>query len=238
MRHYELVTILSPMLSQDQAAEAWGQISDFITNRTGEIFQEQTWGTRRLAYPIHRGTHHFLEGNYRLTRFSTETPFNQALETFLRLDERVLRSLVVLIPEPAILPDPVSAAPAAAPARAPATEVEAEAEATPAPAEASEETAEAVAETSESASSAADTPVAEAAEPEAEAPAVEVTAEPVAEAEAEAPAAEAAAEPVAAAETEVDVAEPSPVVEAEASAEETPAAEVGDSAPEAEQPQA
>ena len=176
MRHYELVTILSPMLSQDQAAEAWGQISDFITNRTGEIFQEQTWGTRRLAYPIHRGTHHFLEGNYRLTRFSTETPFNQALETFLRLDERVLRSLVVSISEPAILPDPVSAAPAAAPARAPATEVEAEA--TPAPAEASEETAEAATETTESAPDAADTPVAEAAEPEAEAPAAEAAAEP------------------------------------------------------------
>jgi small subunit ribosomal protein S6 len=165
------------MLSQDQAAEAWGQISDFITNRTGEIFQEQTWGTRRLAYPIHRGTHHFLEGNYRLTRFSTETPFNQALETFLRLDERVLRSLVVSIPEPAILPDPVSATPAAAPARAPV------ADAPLAPAEASEETAEAAAETPESASSATDTPVAEAAEPEAEAPAAEAAAEPVAEAE-------------------------------------------------------
>ena len=217
MRHYELVTILSPMLSQDQAAEAWGQISDFITNRTGEIFQEQTWGTRRLAYPIHRGTHHFLEGNYRLTRFSTETPFNQALETFLRLDERVLRSLVVSIPEPAILPDPVSATPAAAPARAPV------ADAPLAPAEASEETAEAAAETPESASSATDTPVAEAAEPEAEAPAAEAAAE------AELPRLRLKSQQKPITEllkpqpsrlprlkTEVDVAEPSPVVEVEA----------------------
>ena len=92
MRHYELVTILSPMLSLDQANEAWGQITNFITSRQGEIIQEQPWGTRRLAYPIHRGAHHFLEGNYRLARFSVERPFNQALETFLRLDERVLRS--------------------------------------------------------------------------------------------------------------------------------------------------
>ena len=198
MRHYELVTILSPMLSQDQAIEAWGQISAFITNRNGEIFQEQTWGTRRLAYPIHRGTHHFLEGNYRLTRFSTERPFNQALETFLRLDERVLRSLVVSIPEPGILPDPVSAAPAApaatpaatAEATAPAAETAAETpEAATAPA--AEATADAETTTADAAATAeapdaADTPVdpieaADAAEPiaEAEPPAPDTpTAEP------------------------------------------------------------
>ncbi len=131
MRHYELVTILSPMLSQDQAAEAWSQISAFITSRNGEIFQEQPWGTRRLAYPIHRGNHHFLEGNYRLIRFSTERPFNQALETFLRVDERVLRSLVVSIPEPTVIPDATAATgAAAAPAAAPP--VAAVPEATPA----------------------------------------------------------------------------------------------------------
>ena len=114
MRHYELVTILSPILSQDQAVEAWDQISNFITTRNGEVTQEQTWGTRRLAYAIQRGTHHFLEGNYRLTRFSTEAPFNQALETFLRLDERVLRSLLVTVKEGGPIPEPVR--PVAAPA--------------------------------------------------------------------------------------------------------------------------
>ncbi len=115
MRHYELVTILSPMLSQDQSSEAWAQINAFITNRNGDIFQEQPWGTRRLAYPIHRGTHHFLEGNYRLIRFSTETPFNQALENFLRMDERVLRSLVIALPGRELLPDPAAARQAPAP---------------------------------------------------------------------------------------------------------------------------
>ena len=95
MRHYELVTILSPMLNQTEATEAWGQIKDFITNREGEIVREQSWGTRRLAYPIRQGSYNFLEGNYYLTNFSTDTPFNIELETFLRLDERVLRSMVI-----------------------------------------------------------------------------------------------------------------------------------------------
>lgn len=109
MRHYELVTILSPMLNQDQAAEAWGRIKDFITNREGEIVREHSWGTRRLAYPIRKGSYNFLEGSYYLTQFSTERSFNRELETFLRLDERVLRSLVVATGPPS--PAPVAVSP-------------------------------------------------------------------------------------------------------------------------------
>ena len=111
MRHYELVTILSPMLNQTEATEAWGQIKDFITNREGEIVREQSWGTRRLAYPIRQGSYNFLEGNYYLTNFSTDTPFNIELETFLRLDERVLRSMVIAgdpPPPPPPTPEPVA----------------------------------------------------------------------------------------------------------------------------------
>ena len=110
MRHYELVTILSPMLNQDESAEAWNGIKGFITNRDAEIVREQMWGTRRLAYAIHKGPHHFLEGNYFLAQFSTEAFFNQELETFLRLDERVLRSLVVATGPPAAIVEPVVAA--------------------------------------------------------------------------------------------------------------------------------
>ena len=112
MRHYELVTILSPMLNQTEATEAWGQIKDFITNREGEIVREQSWGTRRLAYPIRQGSYNFLEGNYYLTNFSTDTPFNIELETFLRLDERVLRSMVIAgdpPPPPPPTPEPAAA---------------------------------------------------------------------------------------------------------------------------------
>ena len=111
MRHYELVTILSPMLNQTEATEAWGQIKDFITNREGEIVREQSWGTRRLAYPIRQGSYNFLEGNYYLTNFSTDTPFNIELETFLRLDERVLRSMVIAgdpPPPPPPTPEPAA----------------------------------------------------------------------------------------------------------------------------------
>ena len=94
MRHYELVVVLTPMISPDEASQAWERIKGFITNREADIVHEERWGTRRLAYPVKKGQYQFLEGNYHLTRFATEGSFNRELENFLRLDDNVLRSLV------------------------------------------------------------------------------------------------------------------------------------------------
>ena len=113
MRHYELVVVLSPMLNQEQLTETWGKIKGFITTRNAEISHEEQWGTRRLAYPIRKGQHRFLEGSYHLTRFATERAFNIELENFLKVDDEVLRSLVTTT-----LPEEELAAQAAAAARA------------------------------------------------------------------------------------------------------------------------
>ena len=115
MRHYELVTILSPMLNQDEASATWDEIKAFISNRDGEITAEQVWGTRRLAYPIRKGNYNFLEGSYYLSSFTVENAFNRELENYLRLDERVLRSLVVRCEGP--LPDRPAPGPLTAPSR-------------------------------------------------------------------------------------------------------------------------
>ena len=220
MRTYELVTILSPTLNQAQAAEAWGRIKEFITTREAEITREQTWGTRRLAYPIRKGSINFLEGSYYLTQFATERPFNFDLELFLNRDERVLRSLVTVADPDAPLAQPGMAA-AAARAAAVAAEAAAAAAVEVAEAAPAETPTEEVAdgETAVVAEQVGEEPVAEAeptavAEPEI-APAVE---EPVAET-AEEPVAEVTAEPVAEAET---VGEAEPESEPESPADEEP----------------
>ena len=115
MRHYELVTILSPMLNQDDASATWDEIKTFITNREGEITAEQTWGTRRLAYPIRKGNYNFLEGAYYLSTFTAENPFNRELENYLRLHDNVLRSLVIRCDGP--LADKPAPGPLTAPSR-------------------------------------------------------------------------------------------------------------------------
>ena len=115
MRHYELVTILSPMLNQDEASAKWDEIKSFIVNREGEITAEQIWGTRRLAYPIRKGNYNFLEGSYYLSTFTVDNSFNRELENYLRLDEQVLRTLIVNCDGP--LPDKPPPGPLTAPSR-------------------------------------------------------------------------------------------------------------------------
>ena len=196
MRHYELVTILSPMLNQDDATAIWDEIKSFITNREGEITAEQTWGTRRLAYPIRKGNYNFLEGAYYLSSFTVDSPFNRDLENYLRLHDNVLRALVTRCdgpledkpaPGPLTAPSryippgrgrrndgggPIPEAPAPAAERAPASPPAGDAAATPAPA--SPEDGAPVAETP--------APAAEASAPAVEAPApVAETSAPAAE---------------------------------------------------------
>ncbi|MDA0733546.1 MAG: 30S ribosomal protein S6 [Chloroflexi bacterium] len=170
MRTYELVTIFSPMLDQEQAAEAWGRVKDFITSRDAEITREQSWGTRRLAYPIRKGSINFLEGSYYLTQFATERPFNFDLETFLRRDERVLRSLVTVADPDAPIAQPGMAAAAA---RAAAVEAAAAAEVAAAAAAEADAIAAAEAEPATEESVAEAEPIAEA-EPAVEEPVAEV----------------------------------------------------------------
>ena len=95
MRHYELVVVLSPVLSQEDASGVWDRIKELINQHGGDISQEEQWGMRRLAYPIRRGGQTFLEGNYLLTRFSTDTVVPIELEAHLKLSQEVLRSLTV-----------------------------------------------------------------------------------------------------------------------------------------------
>ena len=232
MRHYEVMVVLSPMISPDEASQAWERIKGFITNREADIVHEERWGTRRLAYPVKKGQYQFLEGNYHLTRFTTEASFNIELENYLKLDELVLRSLVITTlseeelaahtaptraPRPPRAPAgmPPAGAPQAGAQAAPAGSPAADAPAPDAPASDAPEAAPA----SEASAEVAETPVAEAV---VEAPA----------ADAPAPAPE-TTEPTPAAEAPAEVAE-IPVAEAAA---EAPAPETTEPAPAAEEPQ-
>ena len=180
MRHYELVVVLSPMINPGQVTEAWDRIKGFITGRQADINHEERWGTRRLAYPIRKGQYQFLEGNYHITRFSTEQPFNRELETFLRLDDYVLRSMVTTtLPEDelaaqiaaqtrAVRAPPPRPAPAVAPAEgtppAAGTDTAPSTDAVAVPIVAAEESAgESTAETSAAPAAVAEEPAAEAA---------------------------------------------------------------------------
>ena len=209
------------MLNQEQQTDAWGRIKNFINTRNADITYEEQWGTRRLAYPIRKGSHQFLEGSYHLTRFSVETPINRELHTFLRLDDQVLRSLVVTALPPGIEPETPAQKRAAAAVVAAAAAAAAEARAAAAAADLA-----ANPPSEELAADGADTEV-----PTAEAPAAEPEAVDAEEPAAGAPPVEpetAAEDPVAEAPTaEPEAVDEAPEAVVEAVAEPEEEAETG-----------
>ena len=91
LHRYELVTILSPQLGDEEVPAAVDRINNFVVSRGGEIQDVDNWGRRRLAYPIQR----FNEGNYVVTQLSLDAPRAAELDANLRISEDVIRHLLV-----------------------------------------------------------------------------------------------------------------------------------------------
>ena len=88
---YETVFILTPVLSEDQTKEAVTKFKDLVKKGRGKIRHEESWGMRKLAYPIQKKS----SGFYHLIEFESETTLIDKLETEYRRDERVIRFLTV-----------------------------------------------------------------------------------------------------------------------------------------------
>lgn len=98
MQQYEIVIVLTPLLSLEVAAEAIAKYSKVLTDGGAEIVQEDNWGLRKLAYPIQKKT----TGYYHLTEFKAPGDLINKLEIELRRDERVLRFLTIALDKHAV----------------------------------------------------------------------------------------------------------------------------------------
>lgn len=90
---YETVFILTPVLSEDQTKEAVKKFKDLIKAGNGKVHHEESWGMRKLAYPIQKKS----TGFYHLIEFESEPTLVAKLETEYRRDERVIRFLTIVM---------------------------------------------------------------------------------------------------------------------------------------------
>jgi len=94
MRTYELAIVADPRLSDEDFVSLVDEYKQLITSRGGEVVREESWGKKKLAYPIRKLT----EGRYVFLYLQME-PATAALipEVELRLgqNDRVLRFLTV-----------------------------------------------------------------------------------------------------------------------------------------------
>lgn len=91
MRNYEGVFIINPELNADTTKATVTQVQDLISKNGGRVEGLQEWGRRRLAYKIGKKN----EGHYVLLNFQIDPKQTKKLEQSLRLNDQILRYLLV-----------------------------------------------------------------------------------------------------------------------------------------------
>jgi small subunit ribosomal protein S6 len=94
-RHYELMIILAPDLEERTIAPSLEQFLSVIRNSGGTVEKVDVWGRRRLAYEIDKN----FEGIYAVVDLSAEPAATMELDRQLNLNESVLRTKVLRIPD-------------------------------------------------------------------------------------------------------------------------------------------
>jgi len=95
MQHYETIFILTPVLTEEQVKTAIKKYVDFLKKNKANIVHEESWGLRKLAYPIQKKDN----GYYYIIEFKSESSFINTLETEFKRDTNILRYLTVKLNE-------------------------------------------------------------------------------------------------------------------------------------------
>jgi small subunit ribosomal protein S6 len=92
MRLYEVVYILDPALDEGAVTAKLEKFHALATADGGEVSAVDHWGTRQLAYPIKRQS----TGYYVVSQFTASVSALPEFERLLKLDDEVLRYLLVI----------------------------------------------------------------------------------------------------------------------------------------------
>jgi small subunit ribosomal protein S6 len=92
VQKYECVFILRADRPESDLEARVERIGAIVAENGGEITLQDHWGVRKLAYEIEDET----KGDYMLLRFRSEGTAVAEIDRFLRLDDMILRHLVVV----------------------------------------------------------------------------------------------------------------------------------------------
>lgn len=90
-QRYELVYLIANKFSEDEVGPIMADIAGLLKKNGAQIVKEENWGKRRLAYPIGQYRHAY----YAFLEFDMPTEGTRDVEHNLRLDERIMRHLIV-----------------------------------------------------------------------------------------------------------------------------------------------
>ena len=90
VRDYEVVLVLSPEATPEEITVTVERVDKLITDAAGSITEHESWGLKRLAYPIMK----FNEGNYILVKFSLDASAVTEFKRNLEAAQDLIRFLV------------------------------------------------------------------------------------------------------------------------------------------------
>lgn len=91
MRHYEVLFILKPTLTEEEVSAKLEFVKEILTKNDAQIESVVPMGTRKLAYKIKK----YERGTYFVIYFKAPTNLIAELERVLRITEEVIRFLIV-----------------------------------------------------------------------------------------------------------------------------------------------
>ncbi|WP_139470765.1 30S ribosomal protein S6 [Campylobacter armoricus] len=91
MRHYEVLFILKPTLTEEEVSAKLEFVKEVLTKNGAQIESVVPMGTRKLAYKIKK----YERGTYFVIYFKAPTNLIAELERVLRITEEIIRFLIV-----------------------------------------------------------------------------------------------------------------------------------------------
>lgn len=92
MKNYEVVYIFEATVGEERIQEKLTRYHELLTtDGKGEVTATDIWGRRQLAFPIKKKT----AGQYVIAQFSAAQEALPEFERLLKLDEELLRYMVV-----------------------------------------------------------------------------------------------------------------------------------------------
>jgi small subunit ribosomal protein S6 len=90
-REYELVYVLLGNLDDEGVRSFNERLNQVVTTQKGVVNTTEVWGRRTLAYPIGKS----VDGVYVLLRFQMVPSAVEEVDRYLRLNENVIRYLLI-----------------------------------------------------------------------------------------------------------------------------------------------
>jgi len=88
---YEIALIIRPEVEEEGQQALIERLSELLTSDGGQVTEVESWGRRRLAYPIRKtqeGFYYFVQGQFSASVLPE-------LERTIKLNEDILRHMVI-----------------------------------------------------------------------------------------------------------------------------------------------